>query len=54
MLDSELEGSSFEDLIIPLQVTAFDIENREEVVFSRGMLLRLLGQAFQYRESFFL
>lgn len=36
LLDSELEGSGFEDLKIPLQVTAFDIENREEVVFSKG------------------
>ena len=35
-LNRELKGIQFEELKIPLHITAFDLENSQEVIFSKG------------------
>lgn len=41
-LEKKLGNLSFKDLKIPLYITAFDIKKKQEVIFSRGSVVRAL------------
>lgn len=53
ILDSFLQGLKFEDLRIPLKITAFDIENNREVVFSKGDVAKAVMASISLPGLFF-
>ncbi|VVB77702.1 Patatin-like phospholipase [uncultured archaeon] len=52
-LDKRLDGMSFKELKIPLFVTAFDINNNQEVIFHKGSVAKAVRASISIPGLFF-